>query len=84
MESSVYELFRDEIENKYNSNDYLKIFRYVKENQMLCKTYFKLGYDSVHYEYKYDTNLAKELFDNKCIEYHIEFFRACITSIIKM
>ena len=32
----------------------------------------------------YDTNLAREHFQNRFIEYHMEFFKAGITQIIKL
>lgn len=65
-------------------NNYLKLFEHIKENQIFYKTYFKLGFD-VNYDITYyDKKLAKETFDNKFINYHCEFFKAGITSIIKM
>lgn len=51
---------------------------------VILKTYFKLGYDNNYRIVKYDTALAKEHFGNRFIEYHMEFFRAGITKIIKM
>lgn len=84
LEDNIQELYKEEIEEGYNSNDYMKLFRHIKDNQIFYKTYFKLGYDNNYRIIKYDTALAKEHFDNKFIEYHMEFFRAGITKIIKM
>ena len=78
------ELYRDEIKNGYNSNDFLKLFRHIKDNQILYRTYFKLGYDNQYRIFVYDTNLAARHFGNKFIKYHMEFFRAGLTRIIKM
>lgn len=52
--------------------------------QIFFKTYFKLGYDNNYKIIKYDVNLAQEYFQNKYIEYHMEFFKSGITQIIKL
>ena len=78
------EMYRDEIENRKSRNDYLKLFRHIKDNQSLYRTYFKLGYDTQLKDFGYDANAAAEYFDNKFIRYHSEFFRAGITRIIRM
>lgn len=83
LEQDVFKLYEDEIINNYNSNNYLKLFKHIKENQIFYKTYFKLGYDVTFKITKYDTKLAKEHFDNKYIDYHIEFFKSGLTAIIK-
>lgn len=43
--------------------------RYNTQNQLFYKTYFKLGFDNKHSIFDYDTNLSKEFFDDKFIEY---------------
>ena len=59
------------------------MFKNIKKNQIFYKTYFKLGFD-VNYEIDYfDKDLAKQLYDNKYIDYHCKFFKAGITAIIK-
>ena len=77
-------VYNDELTKGYNSNDYLKLFRYIKDNQIFFKTYFKLGYDNEYKIFIYDQRLALEHFDNRFIEYHMEFFRAGLNKIIKM
>lgn len=84
LEVAVSDLYRDEITQGFNSNDYLKLFRHIQENQIFYQTYFKLGYDNNYRIISYDTGLAKMHFQNKHIEYHMEFFKAGITQIIKM
>lgn len=84
LEIAVSDLYRDEITQGFNSNDYLKLFRHIQENQIFYQTYFKLGYDNKYRIISYDTGLAKMHFQNKHIEYHMEFFKAGITQIIKM
>ncbi|WP_242992749.1 MULTISPECIES: TetR-like C-terminal domain-containing protein [Coprococcus] len=50
----------------------------------MFNTYFKLGFDDNYKIVQFDHKLAEQHFGNKYIEYHCEFFRATITSIIKM
>ena len=84
LEDNVSKLYRNEIENGFNSHDYLKLFHHIKENQILYKTYFKLGYDDNYKIIAYDTNLAHKYFQNRFVEYHMEFFKSGITKIIKI
>ena len=73
LEIAVSALYNDEISQGYNSNDYLKLFRHIKENQIVYQTYFKLGYDNNYKIIRYDTALAREHFQNQFIEYHMEY-----------
>lgn len=86
LEQDVNELYQDEQIKQYNSNDFSKIFRLVKENPLFFKTYFKLEFDSTEtykQDYRYDTNQAKQFYNNKYIDYHIEFFKAGFNAILK-
>ena len=84
LENNMANLYSDEITQGFNSNDYLKLFRHIKENQIFYQTYFKLGYDNNYKIITYDIEQAREHFNNKFIEYHMAFFKAGITQIIKM
>lgn len=84
IEAGFHEVYRDEFEHTYNSNNYLPLFTYIKENQLLFRFYFKLGYDNQYKIISYDYHLAKEHFNNEFVEYHCEFFRSGINSLIKM
>ena len=84
LESDLTELYQEEISSGFNSNDYLKLFRHIRENQIFYRTYFKLGYDDNYKIILYDKNLAQEHFQNQWIEYHMEFFKSGLTKIIKM
>lgn len=84
LESHLADLYHDEITIGFNSNDYLPLFRHIKENQLFYQTYFKLGYDNKYKIITYDTQLAKQHFQNRFIEYHMEFFKSGITTIIKL
>lgn len=83
LESELERLYEDELLNQFNSNDYLKLFRHIRDNQLFYKTYFKLGYDNNYKILLYDTEQAEKYFDNKHIEYHIEFFRCGLNAIVK-
>lgn len=84
LESSLAELYKEEITGGFNSNDYLKLFRHIRDNQIFYRTYFKLGYDKNYKIVSYDTELAKQHFQNRFINYHMEFFKSGLTKIIKM
>lgn len=84
LEEDVSLLYEEEMTKGFNSNNYLKLFRHIQENQLFYRTYFKLGYDNQHQIKLYDTRQAKQYFDNKHIAYHMEFFRSGFNAIIKM
>ena len=84
LEDNMIAMYREEIESRQSRGDYLRLFRHIKDNQIFYRTYFKLGYDSQLKGFGYNTKAAEEYFDNKFIEYHMEFFRAGITRIIRM
>ncbi len=83
LESQVAELYSEEYETQTNSNDYLKLFCHIYDNQIFYSTYFKLGYDGRYQITRYDTDLAKKRFDNRFIDYHIEFFMQGLNAMIK-
>lgn len=84
LESYVNELYQDEVSQGYNSNNYLILFRHIRQNQIFYRTYFKLGYDEQHRIWRYDTQLADRHFNNRFITYHIEFFKSGLNKIIKL
>lgn len=60
LEAQVAELYKDEIEQGFNSNNYLILFQHIAQNQIFYRTYFKLGYDEKYKILAYDYNLAKK------------------------
>lgn len=68
---------------KQDSNGYLNMFRYIKDNQIFFKTYFKLESYSKSLPTQYNIELAEKYYDNKYIDYHIEFFRSGLNAVIK-
>ncbi len=83
LEAQVAELFSEEYETQTNSNDYLKLFRHIYDNQIFYSTYFKLGYDGRYQITVYDVDMAQKRFNNQFIDYHIEFFMQGLNAIIK-
>ena len=87
LEIEVENLYQLEKNTSHNSNDFLKLFKHIKDNQIFYKTYFKLDTDNsfspIRPDYQYDFNLAKSLYNDNFIDYHIEFFYAGINAIIK-
>ena len=83
LEAEFGKLYAEERAAQKNSNDFLKMFRHIYENQIFYNTYFKLGFDAGQRSYLYDTFLAEELYGNRHIDYHIEFFRSGLNAIIR-
>lgn len=83
IENDVFMLYQEERKTKNNTNDFLKLFRHIKENQIFYKTYFKLNRDKHFIIQQYDTNLSKLMYEDKFIDYHIEFFMAGLNAIVK-
>lgn len=83
LEAQVAQLYSEEYETYTNSNDYLKLFRHIYDNQILYNTYFKLGYDGRFQITLYDTDLAEKRFGGRFVDYHLEFFMQGLNAIIK-
>lgn len=85
MYQDLLELYKDESIKKEHSYNYLKLFKHIKENQIYYRTMFKLNFDFTDY---YDNHLENEdalkyLGTTNHLEYHVEFFKAGISAIIK-
>ena len=84
LEDEVNRLYEQERVQGFNSNDYLKLFYHIRDNQLFYRTYFKLGYDDQDQIRYYDIHQAQKHFDNKHIDYHIEFFKKGFNAVVKM
>ena len=84
LEAQVAELYKDEMTQGFNSNNYLVLFQHIAQNQIFYRTYFKLGYDEKYKILTYDDKLAQKHFGDCHIEYHMEFFKSGLTRIIKL
>ena len=69
--------------SKQNYEGYLNLFNYIKENQIFFKTYFRLESISKTEATTFNLSFAEKYYNNKYIDYHIEFFRAGLNAIIK-
>lgn len=81
----LYTFFKEEAEASAHSMDFNKLFTSIKENQIFYKLYFKLGFDfKSTFLANQPNDLWRNYFPNKDdLDYHIEFFAAGITAIIK-
>lgn len=84
LEEEVGRLYEAEREQGFNSNNFLKLFRHIRDNQLFYLTYFKLGYDSQHQVLLYDTALSRQYFEDQYLDYHIAFFKSGFNAIVKM
>lgn len=83
------EMIREYIELYAGNNDghtaenYLKMFQHIKDNQIFYRIYFLLSPDSHDMYHFYDRQMARAVGKEELIDYHIEFFAAGITALIK-
>lgn len=75
--------FHKEKNSKSDPDGYLTMFKYIKNNQTFFKTYFKLESICPDIPEYYNISLARKYYDNKHIDYHIEFFRNGLNAVIK-
>lgn len=90
----IYDLadkLREKLESEFSmqfavkeQRNSLTMFRHIYNNQLLYKTYFKLGYDEKHAVLEYDTEMAEKYYGGKNIKYHITFFKNGLNAIIKL
>lgn len=66
-----------------NSNDYLKLFYNIQQNQIFYQTHFKLVNDDNYKIVNYDTELARKYFQSYFNNYHMVFLIG-LTRIIKL
>lgn len=84
LEEQVAQLYEEEHRGNYNSNNFLKLFQHIYENQIFYKTYFKLDADARFHLVRYDTLLASHRYDDQYISYHVEFFRNGLNAVLRM
>lgn len=83
LEEEVAGLCREVPAPKYSGIDHLRLLRHIRENQLFYKAYFKLGLDGRFQLTEYNTQMAAAYYDDRYIEYHIEFFRNGFNAVIK-
>lgn len=85
MIEKFLDVFKEEIQSHHHSYNFKKLFINIKDNQLFYKMYFKLGFDFKNvFAQNGSKDVAKMFYkDTKYIDYHIDFFAAGITAIIK-
>ena len=84
MLNTFFSLYKEEVNSKSHSYNFLKLFYHIKENQLFYKTYFKLNLDLSNSIIFIDNLEISRFYLNKeDIDYHIEFFKAGLNAIIK-
>jgi len=78
-------VFREESSSQQHSFDFNKLFRNISENQLFYRIYFKLGFDFKQPFIENGATRIAGMFypDTSHLDYHIEFFAAGITAMIK-
>lgn len=79
----VDELYREEHENQFNSENWMKLLQHIYDHQLIYSICLKLGVGDLPIR-EYDTRYAAKYFDNKYMKYHIEFFRAGFNRILRI
>lgn len=85
MYHELLELYKEESIKQEHSYNYLKLFTHIKENQIYYKTMFKLNFDFMNYYNNHleEKDMLKYYGTTKYMNYHIEFFKAGMSAIIK-
>lgn len=83
LEEEVNRLYEAEKTQGFNSNDYLKLFRHIKENQLFYRTYFKLGYDNQFKLEYYDIHQAQRDLMTNISHTTLNFSGAVLTRLLK-
>ncbi len=81
LEAEVSKLYENDM--FYSGNDYMKLFRHIRENQLFYITYFKLGYDNQFIIDLGSIRKHQKGLPEENLEYHIEFHKAGLNAIIK-
>lgn len=74
---------KEHLEKKH-SYDFSKLFKHIMENQSFYRAYFKLGFDLLDDNFLLDKEeFMKWYGTDNMVDYHVAFFKAGITAIIK-
>lgn len=86
LEEEVRRLLAEERERWPAHHGFLRLLRHMRDNQALYRTYFKLGYENQFRLdlWDYDAAEYERSFDDRYIEYHVEFFRNGFNAIVKL
>lgn len=82
LEEEVVELYREEHEQEQIDYNFLKLFYHIKENPLFYRTYFKLNAGKRLRFVGYRVEDAVKRFDNRYIEYHMDFFANGLNAVL--
>ena len=82
LQGEVEGIFKLNPDSKQSKEDFLKLFKHIKENKQIYSVYFKLGYESRN---KLPNNLfdVKSTTDNAFIDYRLIFFKSGFNAIVQ-
>lgn len=83
LKQEVASFYYRENEDDDREAVFLQLFRHVAENQLLYKTYFKLGLPVSFDPSEADLRMAEKYYEWKDIDYHVAFFRAGLNAVIE-
>ena len=83
LENEVVHLLVLESGWQQSSQEFLKLFRHIRENQQLYTVFFKLGYENRKRTW-YDARDLQGMPDQAVIHYHVAFFASGFNAIVKL
>lgn len=83
LENEVAHLLVLESGWQQSSQEFLKLFRHIRENQQLYTVFFKLGYENRERTW-YDARDLQGMPDQAVIHYHVAFFASGFNAIVKL
>lgn len=84
LTNDVLDVYSEEQKIKMHTYNFLKLFKYIKENQIFFNTYFKLDLDLLNDNFPIeDEELIKWYGKTENGYYHVEFFKAGINAVIR-
>lgn len=85
MKDDFFEIYKEEVESKEHSYNFLKLFHNIKDNQLFYKTYFKLNMnmDDAFTDMNMNEQMMRFFKSTKYMDYHIAFFKAGLNAILQ-
>lgn len=83
LESEVTRLLVLESGWQQSSQEFLKLFQHIRDNQQLYTVFFKLGYESQERTW-YGAQDLQGMSDQDMIHYHVAFFANGFNAIVKL
>ena len=84
FEHDLLSSLHSEMASGYRSRDFIRVFTFIRDNRDMCLIYFRLGFDRDYRDTKEDEEITELCFGPGHTDYHMAFFRAGFTRIVKM